>query len=318
MNRERISQALSGISEDILAECTQYTPPVREYSPERKLVMGRYEEKRPHTLGRRTVVLILAACLLFALGITAYATGAVQSLFAKWANTQQYEDPDAVRESNPDYAQWIETQLETQEALRDIGNNMEQVDIQKNIAELSNASITLKEFYYDGTQIAATAVFQEPKFPISFDFDKSHPGFGDLEVTDDFSEHYDDPYFWESIVPLESQISEVKTLLEQDGHVGFTTYTAYISDHVYANDADLGCCHTDPDSTGLFYVEPYIAGIGDVPLPESCQDQSQITLKLNVRVFETHFYLDGTVLSRVYGDHWDYPVEFTLTRTDSQ
>ena len=63
---------------------------------------------------RKLITLIIAACLILGLSITAYATGAVQSLLAKFANGFVLETPtDELRESRPEYAEWLDGQWET-------------------------------------------------------------------------------------------------------------------------------------------------------------------------------------------------------------
>ena len=73
MNRKLMSKAISDIDDSFIAE--SMSPPVvkTDHAPERTSNMGKYENKRNGVNSRRLISLILAACLIFALAITAYA-----------------------------------------------------------------------------------------------------------------------------------------------------------------------------------------------------------------------------------------------------
>ena len=73
MNRKLISKAISDIDDSFIAE-TQSAPVVKaDHAPERTSNMGKYENKRNSVNSRKLISLILAACLIFTLAITAYA-----------------------------------------------------------------------------------------------------------------------------------------------------------------------------------------------------------------------------------------------------
>ena len=72
MNRKLISKALGGIDGSLIAQ--SLTPPASgANAPERTETMGKYQRREGASL-RRIVGLALAACLVFALAATAYAT----------------------------------------------------------------------------------------------------------------------------------------------------------------------------------------------------------------------------------------------------
>ena len=72
MNRKLISKALGGIDGSLIAQ--SMTPPASgANAPERTETMGNYQRREGASL-RRIVGLALAACLVFALAATAYAT----------------------------------------------------------------------------------------------------------------------------------------------------------------------------------------------------------------------------------------------------
>lgn len=74
MNHQLISKALGGIDGKYIAE-TLTPPAAGEISPERTEIMGKYQKNKGVST-RRIVAVALAACLVFALAITAYATNA--------------------------------------------------------------------------------------------------------------------------------------------------------------------------------------------------------------------------------------------------
>ena len=73
MNRKLISKALGGIDEHFIAESMAYRGENAHRFPERNRKMGKYENRNAGHSHRRLFALVLAACLVFSLAITAYA-----------------------------------------------------------------------------------------------------------------------------------------------------------------------------------------------------------------------------------------------------
>ena len=73
MNRKLISKAISSIDDALIAEAMSPPAANANRAPERTAKMSNYENKRNRVHTGRLVRLILAACLIFALAITAYA-----------------------------------------------------------------------------------------------------------------------------------------------------------------------------------------------------------------------------------------------------
>ncbi len=73
MNRKLISKAISDIDDAFIAEAQSALVSNAGHSPERTSNMGKYGNKKNKISSRRIVGLILAACLLFSLAVTAYA-----------------------------------------------------------------------------------------------------------------------------------------------------------------------------------------------------------------------------------------------------
>ncbi len=74
MNRKLISKAISDIDDIFIAESISPPAPKMDRAPERTTNMGKYEVNKARVGHRRLFSLILAACFVFALAITAYAT----------------------------------------------------------------------------------------------------------------------------------------------------------------------------------------------------------------------------------------------------
>lgn len=73
MNRELISKAISNIDDIYIAQTMSPPAADADRAPERMLQMHKYENKRRGGYSRRLFSLILAACLVFSLAISAYA-----------------------------------------------------------------------------------------------------------------------------------------------------------------------------------------------------------------------------------------------------
>lgn len=72
MNRKLISKAISDLDDALIMEAM--SPPVKaDHAPERTHIMGKYENRAKGVHSRRLIGLILAACLVFTLAVTAYA-----------------------------------------------------------------------------------------------------------------------------------------------------------------------------------------------------------------------------------------------------
>ena len=94
MNRKLISKAFNDIDEAFIVETMNSPVKHARPSPERTVNMGKFEKPTYHTHSRRLISLILAACLVFTLAITAYAVNAfgIREMF----RTQTRELPEAV------------------------------------------------------------------------------------------------------------------------------------------------------------------------------------------------------------------------------
>ncbi len=293
MKREKISQAISGICPEYVAECQSYMP--RSLPSEKEQKMGK------HT--RKIIALALAACLLLALGITACATDAIQSLIGKWWNGFILEKPtDELREERPEYVEWIEEQLATQAAMTEIGEKAVQVNETVDAPGLDGVSITLLESYYDGEKVSMACKLTVPQIPVDFDVDKADLDFEQMHETGD----------WSFAVPLEEDLEKIQQKIENNETFGFICHDVYVRDHVYANGEDIGCCHTDPDREGIFLVNPYVDGYGWIQLPQSALNQPSVQVELRVRSAPVYYWVEDGKVMRAFGEGVTVPVTFTL------
>ncbi len=293
MKREKISQAISGIRPEYVAECQSYMP--RSLPSEKEQKMGK------HT--RKIIALALAACLLLALGITACASDAIQSLIGKWWNGLILEKPtDELRQERPDYAEWLDEQLATQAAMAEIGEMATQVNETVDAPGLDGVSITLLESYYDGEKVSMACKLTLPQTPVDFGVDKADLDFEQMHETGN----------WNFAVSLEEDREKIQQKIERNETFGFIGHDVYVRDHVYANGEDIGCCHTDPDREGIFLVNPYVEGYGWIQLPQSALNQPSVQVELHVRSYPVYFWVEDGKVMQLLGEGVTVPVTFTL------
>ena len=73
MNRKLVSKAISNIDDAFIAETLSPPGAALDRAPERTITMRKYESENTKINSRRIFSLILAACLVFAMALTAYA-----------------------------------------------------------------------------------------------------------------------------------------------------------------------------------------------------------------------------------------------------
>lgn len=91
MNRELVSKAISNIDDTVIAE-TLFPPEAGlDCAPERTMKMHKYENKKWPVRTKRLFALVLAACLVFSMAVTAYASNlfGIRDLFKKLPETAE-------------------------------------------------------------------------------------------------------------------------------------------------------------------------------------------------------------------------------------
>lgn len=298
MSRNNMVEILSRIDPAFVEECAAYCPPSERNG------MKKFNS-------RRAAVLILAACLVFALAVTAYATGAIQSLISKYWSSFTYVTPDdALRQERPDYAQWLDTQLETQAMMLSIGEKAVQTEEPYQIPGLPGAGVTLLEYYYDGEKIALGCQFHNLDKQVDFTFDAEN--YANLPFQTVEAGGYPD---CRSLIKDPEALQSIAEQLQKDGCVSFLVYEAHLSDSVCAEDALLAPCG-DLDENGFFTVDPIATDLDAGLLPEQCRNLPEITVCLTYRVRTYAFRLEGDTVQYADVGRADYPVSFTIPNLD--
>lgn len=298
MKRENISRILNGIDPTFVEEC-----------------VTRPSERNTMKHSKRLAVLIAAACLLVALGITAYA--AARSILGDfWGSYGEHlQDPQEQRAlGREDYADWLEGEHQMVDKMLDIAGKTTAQNTFVPIQPGSKAGITLLESYYDGEKIAMGCQFQwiNLQMPLQYDIDLNDPAYADLGELQPRTDLVEFMQYGAGHQVSQEELQEIALRLKRDGKVTFVTYDSWLSDHVYANGADLGPCHGDIDENGNFTVDPMIMGIGEVELPESCRNLPEITVTLNYCVQPVLYVLEGDSMSCATAPIQRYPVNITI------
>ena len=298
MKRDNISKILSGIDPTFVEEC-----------------VTRPSERNTMKHSKRLAVLIAAACLLVALGITAYA--AARSILGDfWGSYGEHlQDPQEQRAlGREDYADWLEGEHQMVDKMLDIAGKTTPQNTFVPIQPGSKAGITLLESYYDGEKIAMGCQFRwiNLQMPLQYDIDLNDPAYADLGELQPRTDLEEFMQYGAGHQVSQEELQKIALRLKRDGKVTFVTYDSWLSDHVYANGEDLGPCHGDIDENGNFTVDPMIMGIGEVELPESCRNLPEITVTLNYCVQPVLYVLEGDSMSCATAPIQRYPVNITI------
>lgn len=301
MKREKISNILDGIDPRFVEES----------------ILQPSERNGMKHSTKRLAVLIAAACLLFALGITAYATGALRSILGDfWGSYgNALQDPEEQRaKGRDDYADWLEGEHKMVDDMMDIASKTTPQNTFVPIEPGSKAGITLLESYYDGEKIAMGCQFQwiNLQMPLQYDIDLNDPAYADLGELQPRTDMEEFMQYGAGHQVSQEELQEIALRLKRDGKVTFVTYDSWLSDHVYANGEDLGPCHGDIDENGYFTVDPVVMGMGEVTLPESCRNLPEITVTLNYCVEPVVYVLEGDSMSCATAPIQRYPVNITI------
>ena len=91
MNRKLVSKAIGNIDDAFIAETLSPPAVALDRTPERTIPMSKYESKKTKTSSRRLFALALAACLVFAMALTAYACNlfGIRDFFTKLPETAE-------------------------------------------------------------------------------------------------------------------------------------------------------------------------------------------------------------------------------------
>ena len=294
MNRPLISAALGGIREEYITAALICDSPQKSES-----------EKHRHTFAsRRTLILALAAVLLLAFAITAYAAGVFDSLFPKIPNEftpaperEWYEQAGELSEKEPETV-----------VLRD----------------LPNAAFTLTESFYDGKDLIVAYDLDTMKYPVQFGFG---PGDENFENLLQLGAWYINAQ-WEDETYSEDY-SRICETLRGGENGGFILRQAYVGDHVRLSDGiDLGPWAGGALLDGNVYMEwrgleteirdadGNVVTVRQEGLPEAARDKPELELVFTVREMLMYYYKKGDTMYLYTEQIREEPVTVTVSRSD--
>ena len=130
MNRKLISKAISDIDDAFIAEAQSAPVAYSGHAPERTPNMGKYESKKNRVGSRRLIGLVLAACLVFSLAITAYALNlfGIREMF-KIHNRELPEEADPYIQQHTETAAAEDWSARITESLCDTGKILTTVTV---------------------------------------------------------------------------------------------------------------------------------------------------------------------------------------------
>lgn len=146
MNRETITLMLNGLDDNYISEATVFCPDTVQEAPERIV----------HMKKKKIIALALAAVLVFALGVTAFAAGWLAPMFNEMK--QDYKHMASIEGSvSPEfaevkdlYAAYYQEQAELFENAEQYMNEKQSQAEKVTLPEFDESSVTLSERYYDG------------------------------------------------------------------------------------------------------------------------------------------------------------------------
>ena len=251
----------------------------------KEITMKKIHENSVHPRRRfhRITAVALAACLILALGVTAYATGFAQSIIAQIP--ARYATPDAERDALLEKAGEL--------------SNKEPETVE--LTELMGNAITLDESYYDGENLMLVYTLDSLKIPVEFGYGPGGEHFDDLWTAGEgyqlgFEENKFSPEDYQKVLEIQ-QGTEAG---------GFIRRYIGIGDHIRLSDGtDLGPMN-GMEKDGKVFLQ------NQDPLPEAARGLDELELTLYVKEFVMYYYTDGsqeyTYCPVVEGE----PVTFTI------
>lgn len=285
MNRELLSKALCEIDESFLAEAYRPVPEAASGSPERIVPMRK----------KRIITFALAAALILALGVTAYATGFVSAI-ADLARSFYKPVPDEeMRNERPEAADFFENWNSQMDEWIEIGENSDKTTQSAELEE--GTTISLTENYYDGERIALSYVLNAEGPRIDYAFGPDHEYFELLSESDGLLWYQD---------LSDAQYLEIMAKLKLTGKVGFVIRTVDVGDHVtLADGTDIG-----PFVGGE--LDGYTVLVPQNGLPDSAKGQDKLEVVFHVKTYEAYIWLEDDKVYSYYPIVEGVPVTFEI------
>ena len=254
----------------------------------KEITMRKIHENSAHPRRhfRRITALALAACLVLALGVIAYATGFAQSIIAQIPT--RFATPDAERDALLEKAGEM--------------SNKEPETVELTETEEAGESFTLEESYYDGENVMLVYSLDTLTRPVEFGYGPGDEHFDDLWTA---GEGYQLTFRENEVSPEDFQkILEIQQGTEA---TGFIRRYIDIGDHIkLADGTDLGPMN-GMEKDGKVFLQ------NQNPLPEAARGLDELELTLYVKEFVMYYYTDGTQEYTYSPVVQGEPVTFTIS-----
>ena len=229
-------------------------------------------------------VLVAVLTMIFALGVTAYATGFADSVIAKMAAAWAVYDADR-------NAQF--------EAAAEKSNKEPQT---MSLTEMMGNAMTMEESYYDGETLMIVYSLDTTHYPVSFDFGPESENFDKMEKAEGVSVEWLRTQYGIS----DGDFQTIREKLDTDGKVGFRSRQIGVGDHILLTDGtDIGPMAM-AEMDGKIFLECQDG------LPEEAKNREQLELVFKIRSWEICHYIDGTDIYHFYSVAEEEKVTFTI------
>ena len=237
---------------------------------------------RPRRPFRRAVIIAAAACLILALGITAYATGFAQSIIAQI----RYDTPDAERDA----------------LLQKAGELSNKEPETVNVTKTEGNSITLDESYYDGENLMLVYSLDALLRPVEFGYGPGGEHFDELHTA---GENYEIAFQEEDFFP--EDFEKVHAIQCGTEAAGFVWRSLYIGDHIrLADGTDLGPMMGMEMDGGKVFLQ------NQGPLPETARGLDELEVTFYIKEGVMYYYKDGAIEYTYCPVTQGEPVTFTI------
>ena len=237
---------------------------------------------RPHRSFRRAMIIAAAACLILALGITAYATGFAQSIIAQI----RYDTPDAERDA----------------LLQKAGELSNKDPETVNVTKAEGNSITLDESYYDGENLMLVYSLDALLRPVEFGYGPGDEHFDELHTA---GENYVIAFQEEDFFP--EDFAKVCEIQRSTKAAGFVRRSLYIGDHIrLADGTDLGPMMGMETDGGKVFLQ------NQGPLPETARGLDKLEVTFYIKEGVMYYYKDGAFEYTYCPVTQGEPVTFTI------
>ena len=285
MNRELISKALCQIDESFIAEAYRPVTEAASGSSERIVPMKK----------KRIITFALAAALLLALGVTAYATGLVSAITDVARSLSSPSPDEEMREERPEAAAYLDQWNSRMDELAEMGENADKTAQSATLED--GTTITLTENYYDGERLALSYALSAEEPRIDYDFGPDHEAFAHLAESEGL--------MWYQSLSNE-QYLEIMAKLKLSGKVGFVIRTVDVGDHVTLTDGtDIG-----PFIGGE--LDGYTVLVPQNGLPDPAKGRDKLDLTFHVKTYEAYIWLEGDQVYSYFPVIAGVPVTFEI------